>query len=249
MTTSLFDSPLPQLTLFALSSALSPGPNNLLLAASGALFGARRSLPTLAGMYAGWCLMIAAAILGAGAVLEALPGLLRVLQFAGAGYLVYLAACLLNATWRVSSATAPVGFVRTALLQFLNPKLWLMTLATISLCTRSGAHGGEVSVPMIAFFVLATVPCMLAYLKFGAVLNSLAESSRARTVANRLLAGLTAASAILLLVPVQPAATDRTETLAARSAVARHFTGIGVARSTGTAVTEFCGEPSISRSA
>src|SRR5690606_5993506 len=113
-------------------------------------------------------------------------GLLRLLQFAGAGYLVYLAAGLLKATWEVSPAMAPIGFGRATLLQFLNPKLWLMTLATISLCTRPGPEGSEVSVPMVAFFVVVTVPCMLAYLKFGVVLNSLAASPRARTLANRL---------------------------------------------------------------
>ena len=124
----LSEMPLPQLALFAVLSSLSPGPNNLLIAASGAGFGARRSLPTLAGMYAGFCLMFAAAGLGAAMLFAAVPALLSILQMAGVCYLLFLSSRLLKATWRTSTGVVPPGFLNAMLLQFLNPKLWLMTL-------------------------------------------------------------------------------------------------------------------------
>jgi hypothetical protein len=65
-----------------------------------------------------------------------------------------------------------------------------------------------VSVPLIVFFVVMTVPSMLAYLKFGSVLKSLAASGRARTLVNRVLAALTALSAMLLLTPTHAANAD-----------------------------------------
>ncbi len=226
MNSFLPESPVPQLALLALSSSLSPGPNNLLIAASGAWFGMRRSLPTLAGMYAGAVLILIAAGLGVSGVFQEFPGLLRLLQFAGAGYLAYLAAGLLRATWCIAPAVAPPGFGRAAVLQLFNAKLWLMSFSTISLCTLRGPEGSAVSVPLIVFFVLMTVPSMLLYLRFGVVLRSLAASGRARTVANRLLASLTAVSAILLLAPVPPEAT----TVTAAGIIAR-----GAERETGRA--------------
>jgi threonine/homoserine/homoserine lactone efflux protein len=189
------------LALLAVSSSLSPGPNNLLIAASGAWFGARRSLPTLAGMYAGFGLMFLASALGAAAVFDALPWLLRALQYAGAAYLLRLALGLLQATWSVSPAARPIGFGRAAALQFVNPKMWLMTIATLSMCTRAGSDGERVSLPLVAFFVAMTMPSMLLYLKSGALLESLATSDRGRRIANRVLAALTAASSVLLVLP------------------------------------------------
>lgn len=191
--------PLLQLALLALSTSLSPGPNNLLIAAHGACFGVRRSLPTLAGMYAGFSLIFAPVALGAAFVTEVLPGLLPLLQIAGAAYLLLLAARLLEAPWSAREAAAPLGLVRAALLQFVNPKLWLMTLSTVSLCTRPGPAGGEVSLPLVGFFVLMTVPSMLAYLNGGLLLQSLVRSPRTQRALSRLLAALTAASALMLL--------------------------------------------------
>jgi len=216
MVHDLYDPLLPQLALFALSSSLSPGQNNLLIAASAAWFGMRRSLPTLAGMYAGFMLMFLAVGLGASVVFAAVPGLLRTLQFLGAGYLLVLAAGLLKATWAVKASASPLGPVRAAALQFLNPKLWLMAMSTVALCTRTGPDGGAVSIPLVAFFVAMTVPSMLLYLKFGAVLRVLASSRRTRTWTNRALAALTALSALLLLTPMempprQPSGTDAAE--------------------------------------
>lgn len=199
----LTDPLLPQLALFALASSLSPGPNNLLIAATGAGFGARRSMTTLAGMYAGFVLIMAATVLGASAVFETVPWLLDVLQLAGVAYLLYLAAGLLKTTWAAGGAAAPAGFVRAALLQSVNPKLWLTVSATVSLCTRQGPDGAYVAVPLLAFFVLMTVPSMLLYLNFGSLVND--ASPRARARANLALAALTAMSALLLLVPAHAA--------------------------------------------
>jgi threonine/homoserine/homoserine lactone efflux protein len=202
MSPLLPEAPWIQITLFALSSSFSPGPNNLLIAATGAAFGTRRSLPTLLGMYAGCVVVFAAAAFGAARVFALLPGLLGLLQVAGATYLVVLAVGLLRASWKLEPADAPVGFLQAALLQFVNPKLWLMAVATISLCTLPGPGGHAVSTPLVVFFVLMTVPAMLAYLKFGTLLGALSASPRGRRLANATLAVLTAASALLLLAPV-----------------------------------------------
>ena len=60
------------LALFALVASITPGPNNLLLMRSGALFGVRRSLWHLAGVQAGFAGLVVLAHLGAAALLLAL---------------------------------------------------------------------------------------------------------------------------------------------------------------------------------
>lgn len=200
MLESLLPSPAPQLAMLALTSSLSPGANSLLISATAAQFGVRRSLRTLSGMYAGFGLMFVAVGFGASAVFETWPWLLVLLQWAGAAYMLHLAWGLLRARWAAAStAAAPIGFARAALLQFLYPKLWLMAVATIAMCTGDDPAAG-VSLPLVLFFVAMTLPGMLLYLRLGGVLRSIAKSPRLRTATNLALAGLTALSALMLLV-------------------------------------------------
>lgn len=199
MLEDLLPAPMPQLAMLAVTTSLSPGANSLLISATAARFGVRRSLLTLSGMYAGFCLMFVVIGLGVGAVFEASPWLLVLLQWAGAAYMLYLAWGLLQARWASSASTEPIGFARAALLQFLYPKLWLMAIATVAMCT-GGEPAAGVSLPLVLFFVAMTLPGMLLYLRLGDALRSLAQSARARNVVSRALAGLTALSALLLLV-------------------------------------------------
>jgi threonine/homoserine/homoserine lactone efflux protein len=135
----------------------------------------------------------------ASAIFATTPWLLTLLQWAGAAYVMYLALGLLRAQWHVTTATAPIGFARAALLQFLYPKLCLMAIATVALCTQDD---GAVSFLLTAFFLAMTLPGMLPYLSMGRVLRALAESPRGRVGVNRSLAAMTALSALL---PVMPA--------------------------------------------
>lgn len=194
------EAPVLQLALLALSSSLSPGPNNLLLAACASMFGARRTLPTVLGMYIGFGLMLVATGVGLAAVLVQWPQVLHMLQWGAAAYLAFLAAKLLRAQWTPpAGGSAPPGILRAAVLQVANPKLWLITVSTVSLCTPDG-HARP-SVMLVVGFVAMTVPSMLAYLHLGGLLYRLAPGSQARRVLNILLAVITAGSALLMLMP------------------------------------------------
>ena len=199
----IFSNPLiPQLAIFAVASSVSPGPNNLLIASTSAIFGIRETLPTLLGMYAGFALMFVLTGLGAVFVFTTHPWLLLVLQIGGTLYLVQLAASLLKATWKASSGAKPPGFLRGLMMQFVNPKLWMMVIATVALCSPSGT---EVQAPvgLIIFFISMTVPGLLLYLGLGSILNNLSPRTKRRT--NVILAVATAGSALMLLAPIATA--------------------------------------------
>ena len=72
----------------------TPGPNNIMLLSSGLTYGFRRTLPHIAGITIGFAFMVGAVGLGLGAVFIAYPVLQTILKYAGAAYLVYLAAVI-----------------------------------------------------------------------------------------------------------------------------------------------------------
>src|SRR5260370_39770335 len=78
--------------VFAVVMFYTPGPNNVMLLSSGLNHGFRRTLPHIAGITIGFAFMVAAGGLGLGTVFLAYPGLQAILKYAGAAYLVYLAA-------------------------------------------------------------------------------------------------------------------------------------------------------------
>ena len=61
------------LGIYTLVMSITPGPNNIMLLASGARFGFRRTLPHLLGVTAGFTLQTVAVCAGLGVVLEWLP--------------------------------------------------------------------------------------------------------------------------------------------------------------------------------
>jgi threonine/homoserine/homoserine lactone efflux protein len=112
----------------------TPGPNNAMLAASGATFGLRRTLPHVQGVVWGFPLMLFAVALGLGDLFRRAPLLQEALRYGGAALLVWMA-------WRIARAARPDGlaasarpltFLEAAGFQWINPKAWLMCVAVIA---------------------------------------------------------------------------------------------------------------------
>ena len=121
---------------FASVSSITPGPNNLMLMASGTNYGFTRSLPHLMGVSLGFTLMICLVGVGLIEIFDAYPLSYTVLKLFSVGYLVYLA-------WKIASAESatgsagkasgkPLTFLQAAAFQWVNPKAWAMALTAIS---------------------------------------------------------------------------------------------------------------------
>ncbi len=123
------------LAAFAVVSSVTPGPNNLMLMASGINFGFARTVPHMLGVAIGFTVMIVAVGAGMATVLAVAPGLLGVIKWASVAYLLYLA-------WKIATAPAkplegrsaarPMTFLQAAAFQWVNPKAWTMALTAVS---------------------------------------------------------------------------------------------------------------------
>ncbi|WP_232372312.1 LysE family translocator [Acuticoccus mangrovi] len=126
---------LPTLALFVVSATITPGPNNIMVMASGANFGFRRSLPHLSGVATGVLGITLSVGLGLMAVFDMFPVLEQVLLGVSAVYLLWLAWKIANTmpTKAKSTAAHPLTFVQAATFQVVNPKIWAIGLSAITL--------------------------------------------------------------------------------------------------------------------
>lgn len=126
---------LSALAAFAFVSSITPGPNNLMLMASGANYGFARSIPHMLGIGIGFTVMVLLVGVGLMGVFDMFPPLYTILKVASVAYLLWLA-------WKIANAGAPDGktasgtpftFIQAALFQWVNPKAWTMALTAITL--------------------------------------------------------------------------------------------------------------------
>ena len=114
----------PSVLAFALAATITPGPNNVMVMASGMNFGYWRTVPHMLGISVGFPLMLVAVGAGLGAVLQNHSDVQRALTYIGAAYLLWLAWKIVVSAAPVAGATVgrPFGFFQAAAFQWVNPK-------------------------------------------------------------------------------------------------------------------------------
>ena len=163
-------------SLFSFVSSITPGPNNMMMLASGVNFGFRRSVPHWLGICGGFTFMLSAVGLGLHTLLAEHPALYDILRYAGAAYLVWMA-------WRLASATAapadedapasearPLGVLGAAAFQWVNPKAWVMAVTAMSAYLPARAQPLDVMALALLFGEI-NLPCVACWAGGGAALR------------------------------------------------------------------------------
>lgn len=174
---------LPLMTYcFVMSS--TPGPNNVMLATSGALFGYRRSLPQIFGTNSGVAVQTFITCLGLGSLFIAFPVLHQILRIAGALYLVFLAWKLSASALADARETQPLSFVQAALFQAVNPKSWVksITLASVFMPVGLSAPVGALLVAVVG--LLIGFPTASMWALFGVSIRRLLTDPVKRRIFN-----------------------------------------------------------------
>ncbi len=191
---------------FALAMSITPGPNNVMVASSGATFGFRRTLPHMLGITCGAPVMLVAVGMGLGELFRLEPRLHEALKYLGAAFLLYLAWRIARSTPKQAKAgqgavTRPIGFLTAAAFQWVNPKAWSICIGAVSTYTTIG---GEVRLEVMvlgATLALACFPSVAIWTGFGVGIGRLlAGDPRRLRLFNGAMALLLALSVLLLFL-------------------------------------------------
>ena len=194
--------------IFAISSTVTPGPNNIMIMTSGLNFGIKRSMPHLMGICLGFPLMVAAVGLGFGTLFEKLPILHEIIKVLGVAYLLYLAWLVASAApsnLEGSKESNPLTFMQAALFQWINPKAWVMATGAVAAYTSQDT---EMFVQVMAIslsFFAAGFPCVGIWLIFGSGLKRFLKERLYQRIFN-------ISMALLLVVSVLPVLNELRQT-------------------------------------
>ncbi|WP_207100898.1 LysE family translocator [Paracoccus shandongensis] len=179
---------------FAFVTTVTPGPNNLMLMASGANFGFRRSVPHMLGISGGVSAMAFLVGMGLMAVFEAAPMLGIALQVVSVVYLLWLAYKIATAApLKDQAANArPMSMIQAAAFQWVNPKAWAMCLSAVTLYAPDRT---VLSVAVVAgAFAVVSMPAISLWAWLGTVIRQWLSNPTRLRVFNGLMAFLLVAS-------------------------------------------------------
>ncbi|WP_409308576.1 LysE family translocator [Pectobacterium sp. B1J-3] len=183
-------------------AAITPGPNNMLLTTSGANFGFFRSLWLMLGIMLGMQSILLLVAFGVGGLILLYPSLHFILKVLGSAYLLWLA-------WKIATAAyekletniappKPVRLYQGWLLQFLNPKAWLMALGAVASFSLAGEEYYHSVMAISVGIVLVNLVSGVIWLGFGTMIGRLLRSKKAWILFNVSMGILTAACVLLI---------------------------------------------------
>lgn len=185
---------------FAFATTWTPGPNNMMLAASGATFGWRATLPHALGVALGFPLMVFLITLGLGEVFQRSAAFRTGLAWAGFAVMLWLA-------WRIATADAarartrsrPLRFHEAAAFQWVNPKAWAMAIGVSATYARGAEPVLEAAIAALVF-VLAGMTSSQGWTVFGAGIGQLLGTGLRLRLFNVSMGLLLALSALWLVL-------------------------------------------------
>jgi threonine/homoserine/homoserine lactone efflux protein len=166
--------------VFSLVAAVTPGPSNLMITATGSSVGIVRGLPCVLGASLGMGLLLFCAALGLGQFVLGHPALLKAMNACGAAFLLWL-------DWKVATspqasgpaAARPAGLIAAALFQWVNPKGWLVAVAAAGTYLQAGPGDPVATAAAFgALFFAAALPSGLLWLVLGALMQRLLQDHR-----------------------------------------------------------------------
>jgi threonine/homoserine/homoserine lactone efflux protein len=163
---------LTALTIFAVVTSVTPGPNNTMVLASGVHFGFRRTVPHMLGIALGYGFMLAIIGVGVGTAMSISPLVEVAMRLASGAWMVWVAWSLArsNDAGRDAVRLRPMTFIEGALFQWVNPKGWVLALSSMALFTKTGDLFADIAI-IVAVYVATCIPSSAVWTTFGVSLR------------------------------------------------------------------------------
>ena len=184
---------IPLLILCIVQSG-TPGPNNIMLTASGKNFGYIKSIPHMLGVVLGFLSLIIVFGLGLTVIFSKYPIIQFVLRIVGSIYLLYLSYRIYSSVNTEDlSKSKPITFMESSLFQYVNPKGVMMAITTISIYTdhinfKYINSFNEGMIYILIAFTISNLIAVITWTSVGVFIGQFIKSARGIKIFNALMA-------------------------------------------------------------
>lgn len=188
---------------FMVAAAFTPGPNNIMLAASGANFGFIRTVPHFIGVTIGFLALMLVVGLGLGVLFEQLPILQQIFRVAALAFILYLAWRIANSgrSQDQKSRSRPLNFWEASSFQLINPKGVVMAITVNASFISPDADYTVQFIVLVLAFTIITLLSVMTWAGFGLIIGRWINTDRRQNIFNIIMAGL-------LIMSILPVAFD-----------------------------------------
>ena len=188
---------------FMTVAAFTPGPNNIMLAASGANFGFMRTIPHMLGVTIGFGILLLLLGLGLDQLFQRFPLVQQVFRIAALSFILYLAWGIANSqkSSKVEGKSRPQFFWEAALFQLINPKGLVMSITVMSTFISPDLVFLPQYITLVISFMMITLLSVITWAWFGIVISGFLNTPKRQRAFN-------IAMALLLIASIAPVAID-----------------------------------------
>ena len=187
--------------IFAFVSSITPGPNNIMLLASGTNYGLKKTIPHLFGIFIGFSFLLLSIGFGLSQIFDLFPISKLILKISCGIYLTYLSYKIATATTfknDIKKKSKPLTIKQAALFQWVNPKAWIMAMSAISVYAPN--HEFSTILIITVAFVLINIPCQCLWTYAGERLSYILNNQHRLKIFNYIMAGLLMLTLLEILI-------------------------------------------------
>ena len=186
---------------YLLVMSITPGPNNLMLTASGVNFGFARTLPHMLGIVAGLTAQTYVTALGLGVLFTEVPIVRAGLKVVGVAYLLWMSWKIVGAqVANANDGARPLRAYEATAFQFVNPKAWIMTSTLTTLFLPAGSPPQWAGLYLAAILALVHFPCITVWALFGSGLKRVLVDPRSSRIFNLVMCVLLVGTAVAIVL-------------------------------------------------
>jgi len=183
---------------FSLVMSISPGPVNMVIVASGANYGFKKTFSFVSGASIGFTLLLLFIGLGFNQVIELYPTLLQYLALFGSLFIIYMGYLITSSTPQLTiQKQMQPSFTQGFLLQWLNPKAWIACVAGVALFSEPSSH--QLFLTFVCIYFVVCYLSLFLWSVLGDKVSSVLNSAWKLKVFNQVMGGLLIVTALFLL--------------------------------------------------
>ena len=190
----------PVLT-FAMTAAITPGPNNIILSTNAVNYGFKETIPLMMGVFFGFLSVLTLCLLGIGELYKSFPAIAMIVKIVATCFLVYLSFRIFtSSSFSDEKNSKKFSFKDIYFFQIINPKAVTVSMSSSAIFIQNKFSYQIEFILIFICFVISTSTSAIAWAAIGHSFRKYLNDKRKIIIFNRIMAILLLSSISFIIL-------------------------------------------------